>query len=131
MHMSLLNLRKKKKEVKDEPRHLTVAPAASVVASVTSREGLVSFAGIIRHPRVTEKASAMAMRAVYVFDIMRAATKPEIRKAIFSLYKVVPRKIAVLPVPYKRVTVKGRRGWTGGGKKAYVYLKKGEKIEVI
>jgi ribosomal protein L23 len=34
-------------------------------------------------------------------------------------------------IPKKNVFVRGKWGTKGGGKKAYVYLKKGDKIESI
>jgi len=36
-----------------------------------------------------------------------------------------------VPIRSKEIIVKGKKGRTKGGKKAYVYLKKGEKIEVM
>jgi len=86
---------------------------------------------IIKNPRVTEKASFSYEQNVYTFDITESATKPEIKKAIFALYKVHPVKVNVLSVPKKTVMSKGKEGTKGGGKKALVYLKKGDKIEFI
>lgn len=87
---------------------------------------------IIKNPRVTEKASFSAEQNVYTFDISASANKTEIKKAIFALYKVKPIKVNVLPIPRKTV-MKGRNkeGVRGGGRKALVYLKKGDKIEFI
>jgi len=86
---------------------------------------------IIKNPRVTEKASFASEQNVYTFDIAQSATKTEIKKAIFALYKVKPIKVNVLSVPRKTVMSKGKEGIKGGGKKALVYLKKGDKIEFI
>ena len=68
---------------------------------------------------------------VYTFDISSGANKTEIKKAIFSLYKVKPLRVNVLPVPKKNIMSKGRAGVKGGGRKALVYLKKNDKIEFI
>ncbi len=86
---------------------------------------------IIKNGRVTEKASSLEEKNIYVFDILPSANKTEVSKAIFALYKVKPAKVNVLSVPKKTVVWKGRRGVRGGGKKAVVYLKKGDKIEFI
>jgi len=86
---------------------------------------------IIKNPRVTEKASFNAEQNVYTFDIAVNANKTEIKKAIFSLYKVKPTKVNVLSVPRKSVMSKGKIGVRGGGRKALVYLKKGDKIEFV
>ena len=86
---------------------------------------------IIKNPRVTEKASFASEQNVYTFDISASANKTEIKKAIFALYKVHPVKVNVLSVPTKKIMSKGKAGVRGGGRKAFVYLKKGEKIEFI
>jgi len=86
---------------------------------------------IIKKPRVTEKASYVAEQNVYTFDVEKSANKTEIKKAIFQLYKVKPVKVNILAVPAKRVSLRGRGSLSGAGKKALVYLKKGDKIEII
>ncbi|MEI8174875.1 MAG: 50S ribosomal protein L23 [bacterium] len=86
---------------------------------------------IIKNPRITEKASFAAEQNVYTFDIGENANKTEIKKAIFKLYKVKPVKVNVLPIPRKSVMSKGKAGVKGGGRKAFVYLKKDDKIEFV
>lgn len=86
---------------------------------------------IIKNPRVTEKASFAAEQNIYTFDVTASANKGEIKKAIFALFKVKPVKVNVLTVTRKKVMSKGKEGTKGGGRKALVYLKKGDKIEFI
>jgi large subunit ribosomal protein L23 len=86
---------------------------------------------IIKNPRVTEKASFATEQNVYTFDISASANKTEIKKAVFTLYKVHPLKVNVLSIPKKKTMSKGKAGVRGGGRKAFVYLKKGDKIEFI
>ena len=86
---------------------------------------------IIKNPRITEKASMSSEQNVYTFDIAQSANKTEIKKAIFSLYKVHPVKVNVLSIPKKATMSKGKAGVRGGGRKALVYLKKGDKIEFV
>lgn len=85
----------------------------------------------IKNPRVTEKASTLLEQNVYTFDVGDRANKTEIKKAIFTLYKVKPLRVNILPVPHKQVNTRGKMGVRGGGKKAMVYLKEGDKIEFI
>ena len=85
---------------------------------------------VLKAPRITEKASMLMEKNIYVFDIPVSATKTEVKKAVSSMYKVRPVKIAILKVPRKSVFIRGRQGFKPGGKKAYVYLKKGDKIEI-
>jgi len=86
---------------------------------------------LIKNPRITEKSSFAQEQNVYTFDISTSANKMEIKKAIFALYKVKPVKINVLTVPRKNTFSKGKSGVKGGGRKALVYLKEGDKIEFI
>ena len=86
---------------------------------------------LIKNPRITEKASFAQEQSVYTFDVSSVANKIEIKKAIFALYKVKPVRVNVLRVPRKKVISKGKEGARGGGRKALVYLKKGDKIEFV
>mgnify|MGYP001559641611 CR=1 FL=1 len=86
---------------------------------------------IIKNPRITEKATSSIEQNVYTFDVEGGANKTEIKKAIFSLYKVKPVQVNILAVPTKKISFRGKFSSKGGGKKAVVYLKKGDKIEFI
>ncbi len=86
--------------------------------------------GVLKHPRVTEKATLSAERNVYVFDVVPEANKFQVKEAIKSLYKVIPVKVNIITVPAKRIIYRGKKGVKSGGKKAYVYLKEGDKINI-
>lgn len=86
---------------------------------------------IIKNPRITEKASVAMEANSYIFNVSDDANKTEIKKAIFALYKVHPTKVNVLPIPKKEIFSRGKKGVRGGGRKAVVYLKAGDKIEII
>jgi large subunit ribosomal protein L23 len=88
---------------------------------------------IIISPRITEKGAHLSAAGAYVFNVARDANKFEIARAVTALYKVTPRMVRVVTVPRKQVRTRNtnRPGYTAGGKKAYVYLKKGETIEVV
>ena len=86
---------------------------------------------IIKNGRVTEKASFAAEQNVYTFNITESANKTEIKKVVFALYKVHPVKVNILNIPKKHIVSKGKKGVRGGGRKAFVYLKAGDKIEFI
>jgi large subunit ribosomal protein L23 len=91
----------------------------------------MTTSNIIKNPRITEKASVLAEQNVYVFDVLKSANKTEVKKAIIEIYKVHPVKVNISSVPIKQVLTRGKVGKRGGGKKAVVFLKKGDKIELI
>lgn len=86
---------------------------------------------VISRPRITEKASDKAEDNVYVFDISPRANKVLIKEAVKNIYKVDTRKVNITKVPSKNIISRGKRGVKQGGRKALVYLKKGDKIEII
>ena len=88
---------------------------------------------ILLSPRVTEKGAYLSELGVYVFNVGEKANKQEITEAIHALFKVWPRKVRITRIPRKEVQTRGtnRTGMTTGGKKAYVYLKKGDTIEIV
>ena len=110
---------------------------AKEVAVVSSKKPKIEsefseFSATLIRPRITEKASELSEKeSVYVFDVLPSATKKTIAKAFKEIYKIEPIKIAVIIRPAKQVFVRGKWGKHAGGKKAYIYIKKGEKIELI
>ncbi len=86
---------------------------------------------ILKNPRITEKAAHLSEGNVYTFDVAVRSTKVEIKKAIKALYGVSPLRINIAALPKKAVYRKGGAGVKGGGKKAYVYLEKGQTIDFV
>lgn len=83
-------------------------------------------------PRITEKAALGADKAgVYIFEVARNATKKSIKSSVHEAYGINPEKVHMVVIPAKKVFIRGKKGVKSGGKKAYVYLKKGDKIELI
>ncbi len=111
----------------------TKAAESKEVAVVAPKEAnaLQDLSHIIKRPRITEKASMKAEGNVYAFEVSPLANKVTIAAAIREMFNVTPVKIAVMKIPKKKTFVRGRIGTKGGGKKAYIYLKKGETIEFV
>ncbi len=86
---------------------------------------------VLTNPRITEKATAHTEQNVYVFDVVTDANKFQVKEAVKVLYKVSPVKINIAQVPSKRIFYRGKKGVKSGGKKAFVYLKEGDKISII
>jgi large subunit ribosomal protein L23 len=130
--MGLFN--KKDSAKADETKEVKETLKAEVKAKPAKKADAVSTfsAGeVLRNPRITEKAAYASDKNVYTFDIAPRASKVEVVKAVKEIYKVTPIKVNVSAIPKKRVFRKNSVGVKGGGKKAYVFLKKGDKIEFV
>src|SRR3989338_2991652 len=125
--MSLLNLRTKKEKADVPATKKLAVKEAAVSPSLIPRDASTTA---ILCAHITEKATFLDKQGTYIFLISPKATKKEVAIAIQALYKVFPRKISIVPMWAKKVVIRGKRGVRSGGKKAYVNLKKGEKIEV-
>ncbi|MDO8576070.1 MAG: 50S ribosomal protein L23 [bacterium] len=114
------------KDTEKKGAAVAVASAAEVSGGGMGRD----ISTILKHARITEKATMHQGLGVYTFDVARSASKRDVMQAIRALYKVTPRMVRVVTIPTKsrRNARTGKIGMTGGGKKAYVYLKKGETI---
>ncbi len=87
------------------------------------------YANILLRPRITEKANSMADKNIHTFEIASKATKKQVIETIKAFYKISPVKVNIVKNPAKKVFIKGKKGVKTGVKKAYVYLKEGDKIE--
>jgi len=86
---------------------------------------------ILVRPHITEKATMSSESSVYIFEVLATSTKAQIKKAFEGKYKINPVKISTATIPAKNVFVRGKRGTKSGYKKAYIYLKKGTKLETL
>lgn len=88
---------------------------------------------VLKAPHFSEKALIASTRGVYVFEIPADATKPEIAAAIEKFYNVTPVKVRVANLPRKTVSLRSRRGqgFRAARHKAYVYLKKGDTLNIV
>jgi len=119
--------RKKTEETKES------APGAEVKAPVQQNHGSAgNLAHVLQHARITEKSTMHNEMGSYVFNVADGASKREVAQAVKALYGVRPRMVRVVTVPkkVKRNMRTGKIGIRGGGKKAYVYLKKGDTINL-
>lgn len=136
--MDLFGKKKNKEEVKEAPKKETKTKSAKKTKASSTSAPRISkrdLTWVLKGPRITEKGAIVAEKNnSYTFNVNTSATKTDIKAAIEHIYKVVPKKIAIIKIPSKKVQVRGQRGKLGtksGGKKAYVYLKKGDKIEFV
>ena len=123
--MALFSRNKDKKESTDAVKK----PAVKSTALPTDR----NLASVIIKPRITEKAVGMGERNVYTFVVRRDATKHDVRDAVKALFNVTPVKVNIVnktPRQYMK-RARGRVVSEKGLKKAYVYLKDGDTINLV
>jgi large subunit ribosomal protein L23 len=104
--------------------------------SVRDADGLARLSkhpsSIVYAPIISEKALTMTAHDVYTLEVARDATKRDIITAVQALFGVTPRKVNIVRKA-PRVVFSRRRGRAGkqsGMKKAYIFLAKGEKIDI-
>lgn len=87
-------------------------------------------AKLIISPRITEKASLQSNANAYTFVVSKNATKLSIAAEIKKTYKVTPKAVNITNILPQRVFVRGKMGMSAGMKKAVVFLKKGDTINL-
>jgi large subunit ribosomal protein L23 len=114
---------------KEENKEAAVTAKKSVPALATGH----NLSGILAKPHFTEKTVKLGEANVYTFEVKRDATKFQVRDAVKALYNVTPVKVNIVnkrpahrPKGSTNRTVK-----VPGMKKAYVYLKKGDTINLV
>ncbi len=92
-----------------------------------------NLSSVILRPRVTEKAVGQNDKNVYTFIVARTATKYTVADAVKALFKVTPVRVNIVNKTPRQFMSrsKGRVQTEKGMKKAYVYLKKGDRIDLV
>lgn len=85
---------------------------------------------IIRTPVVTEKSTNGSAFGQVTFKVPLSATKPRIKQAVETLFKVEVTGVNTLVQKGKTKRFKGIQAFRGDQKKAIVTLKEGQTIDV-
>jgi large subunit ribosomal protein L23 len=85
---------------------------------------------VIRKPIITEKATLASEHGAVVFEVDIDSTKPQIKEAVESLFKVKVKAINTVVTKGKTKRFRGRPGRRKDVKKAYVTLVEGNTIDV-
>ena len=85
---------------------------------------------IIRSPVITEKATLLSERSQVVFRVAPEATKPEIKRAVETLFGVTVTGVNTLVQKGKTKRFRGRPGVRSDVKKAFVQLAEGHSIDL-
>ena len=89
----------------------------------------LSLYDILKTSHVTEEAMRLAEGGVFTFVVAEAADKVHIAKAVEKIFGVTVVSVNIARKPAKRKVFRGQRGVRTKIKKAFVRLKKGQKIE--
>ncbi len=86
---------------------------------------------IILGPVVTEKSTRGSEDGQVTFKVSLDATKPEIKKAVESLFEVKVKQVNTIRMKGKAKRLKGHLGRRVNWKKAVVSLAEGETIDMM
>ena len=88
---------------------------------------------IILRPVVSEKSYSLIDKGTYAFEVHQDATKPEIRYAVQSIWRVKVTRVNTINRPGKRRITRGtnRIGVRDGSKRAIVTLEAGSQIPLF
>lgn len=141
--MALLDFLKRKKQAEKpkktvkKPAKVSVAKKVEEIPAVAStpkveRRAAKGFSyEAVKNPHISEKASYLAEKDQYVFQVLPGYNKKEIKNSIEGIYGVDVLSVNIIKIPAK----KRRLGRTEGFKKAYrkaiVKIKNGQKIEIL
>jgi large subunit ribosomal protein L23 len=85
---------------------------------------------VILSPVITEKATKLSESNQVVFRVAQAATKPQIAKAVESLFKVKVKAVNTIVQKGKSKLFRGRPYERSDVKKAVVTLHEGYQIDI-
>lgn len=85
---------------------------------------------VIVKPVITEKATLASEAGAVVFQVAKAATKPQIKEAVEAVFGVKVKAVNTTITKGKSKKFRGRPGERSDVKKAYVTLEEGNSIDV-
>jgi large subunit ribosomal protein L23 len=86
---------------------------------------------IIVRPLITEKNTILMESNQYSFEVLRVASKPEIKQAVETIFNVTVTRVNTLNVRGKMRRRGRETGYTRDWKKAIVTLADGDRIEIF
>lgn len=88
---------------------------------------------IIKKPIITERSMALAAENVYTFEVVRSATKGQIKKAMSDYFGVDVESVrtTIIKGKTKRVGRLKKSVTMADGKKAIIKIKAGQKLDLF
>jgi len=113
-----------KTETKKTESVVEKAPASKVKS--------VGFAyEAIKEPRISEKATYLAEKNQYIFEVSPNYNKNEIAKSVEGIYGVNVLSVNIIKIPAKKRRMGKTQGYRKAFKKAIIKIKDGQKIEIF
>src|SRR3989344_1328895 len=119
---------KKKKTDRETAKETKTKSSESRVAKVASQT--YSGKSVLQKLCQTERATNLSRHNQYVFLVNVSANKPLIKEEIQRRYGVKVLSVNILKQKGKVKKLGGRIGVRSGSKKAFIFLKEGDKIEI-
>ena len=87
------------------------------------------YHNLIRYPSITEKNTTLREKQnKYVFEVIKEASKPEIKEAVEKLFNVTVETVNTMLVKGKKKRMGRNIGFRSDWKKAIVKIKAGQTI---
>ena len=118
-------------KLEDKKIEIKVSNSPSAGRSEPSARQSLQEAMKIKHPWITEKVGHLIDLGKYAFLVDKKINKPQIAKAIESIYRVKVLSVNIINKKEKIKSLGRSKGKVPGHKKAIVTLKKGHKIDVM
>ncbi len=120
----------KKAEETEATRTPKVRAAKNTEPAITPSKKAGAAFRVLLKPLASEKAAIAESFRSYTFVVHSNATKTDVKKAIASVYGVVPQKVRMIRLQGKEVRFGAYSGRRSDTKKAIVTLKVGDSIRV-
>lgn len=85
---------------------------------------------VLQRPVVTEKSTEQGAFNKYTFVVPMSATKPHVKQAVETFFKVKVEAVNTITLPGKVKRFRGRLGQRSDVKKAIVTVKQGQTIDI-
>lgn len=86
---------------------------------------------VVLKPVITEKSMRLAASGTYMFNVSMSANKPLVAQAVKEQFKVDATQVRIAITKGKVKRLKGVAGKRKDSKRAFVTVKKGQKIGVF
>ena len=100
-------------------------------AAATKVDVMPKHEDVLLAPVITEKATLASQHNQITFWVAKQASKPEIKEAVETLFKVTVTGVNTLNVKGKTKRFRGVMGTRPARKKAIVTLKEGDSVDVM